>query len=117
MRNDSRNRRDAPLPLVRRTRCRPYPMFSRDRHVRKERRLLKDVADVAILHRRRRRRLSSRRARGRRSAMRPASGRVRPARQRSSVVFPDPEAPKSIVMPGGAVKRDVQRERRRPAAS
>ena len=36
--------------------------------------------------------------------MRPPSGVVSPARQLSSVVLPEPDAPKRIVIPGGAVK-------------
>ena len=45
--------------------------------------------------------------------MRPASGRVRPATQRRTVVLPEPEAPNRIVTPAGGDERDVERELRR----
>ena len=78
-------------------------MLSLDRQVRKERELLKDVADVRAADGTSMPR--SRESKSTAIADRDAAGSpdvTSPARQRSTVVFPDPEAPNRIVMPGGA---------------
>ena len=49
------------------------------------------------------------------AAMRPASGRARPAMQSSKVDFPAPEGPKRIVMPGGTSRETSRTKEGAPA--
>ena len=80
----------APQPAA----AQPEPDVRRDRQVREERALLRDVADAAPLGRRVLARAVDDAAAERDRA---ASGRSRPAIRRSSVVLPLPEAPRIAV--------------------
>ena len=84
-----------------------------DRQVREERAFLRDVADGALVRRRRGRAPPSATIFARRSRRCRASAATNPMSTRSSVVLPLPDAPRiAVSVPSGDVEVDVARHRR-----